>query len=292
MVCNTRRFSLLNRRHHCRRCGRVVCSNCSKHVTLIDKIPKRTCDDCFTQIELQQRQQLLKQTEIGNSSANDLIKLANGIKRVSLKSSTNNNTITSNNSSNLSSMDFFRMGGVVVGPGAQTDNSDRRGSKGSTGGASTTGATEENSDICWQLIGGNQNNEASQKRDDEIRKSFRYLQAPSTSLCLSILDLHDQPLECGKDLLAMCDDLSSFLQATTSYQVEDFALIINMIKHLLHNAKVKLLQNSSTNIISLCDTYLSLIDVLEQLLLANCAYIPSLYELRNTESVRRIRNRL
>jgi hypothetical protein len=53
MVCNTRRFSLLNRRHHCRRCGRVVCSNCSERVTLIDNIPRRTCDDCFRQIELQ-----------------------------------------------------------------------------------------------------------------------------------------------------------------------------------------------------------------------------------------------
>ena len=53
-----------------------------------------------------------------------------------------------------------------------------------------------------------------------------------------------------------------------------------------------MLQNSSTNYISSCDTYLSLIDVLEQLLLANCSNIPSLYELRNTESCRRVRNRL
>jgi zinc finger FYVE domain-containing protein 26 len=65
-----------------------------------------------------------------------------------------------------------------------------------------------------------------------------------------------------------------------------------MIKYLLHNAKVKLLQNSSSNYISLCDTYLSLIDVLEKLLLANCSLVPSLHELRNTESCRRIRNRL
>ncbi len=65
-----------------------------------------------------------------------------------------------------------------------------------------------------------------------------------------------------------------------------------MIKHLLHNAKVKLLQNSSSNMISLCDTYLSLIDVLEQLLLNNCDNLPSLYELKNTETVRRFRNRL
>ena len=145
--------------------------------------------------------------------------------------------------------------------------------------------------LCWQLMGGH-DNETSQKRDAQVRHSFRYQQAPSTSLCLSILDLNDDALECGKNLLSMCDSLSNFLQ-TADYQVEDFALIINMIKHLLHNAKIKLLQNStSTNIISLCDTYLSLIDILEQLLLANCSHIPSLYELRNTESARRIRNRL
>ena len=53
-----------------------------------------------------------------------------------------------------------------------------------------------------------------------------------------------------------------------------------------------MLQNSSTNYISLCDTYLSLMDILEQLLLANCSKIPSLNELRNVESCRRIRNRL
>lgn len=56
---------------------------------------------------------------------------------------------------------------------------------------------------------------------------------------------------------------------------------------------MKLLQNLSTSsIISLCDSYLSLVDVVEQLLMANCSNIPSLNELRNTESARRVRNRL
>ena len=89
---------------------------------------------------------------------------------------------------------------------------------------------------CWQLI-GQIHSEIGQRHDDLIRDSFRYQQAPSTSLCLSILDLHNNNLECGKDLLGMCDDLSNYLQAA-HYQVEDFALIINMIKLLLHNAKV------------------------------------------------------
>lgn len=154
------------------------------------------------------------------------------------------------------------------------------------------GSGGDESGTYWQLMGGALDNESSLKRDEEIRASFRYHQSPSTSLCLSILDLHDNPIECGKHLLAMCDELSACLQTATS-QVEDEGLIINMCKYLLHNAKVKLLQNSSTSsIISMCDSYLSLVDVVEQLLMANCAHIPSLNELRNTESARRVRNRL
>ena len=100
--------------------------------------------------------------------------------------------------------------------------------------------------VSWQLMGGSVDNELSLKRDDEIRLSFRYHQSPSTSLCLSILDLHDNPLECGKYLLSMCDDLSSYLQKANS-QVEDVGLIINMCKHLLHNAKVILVFFIKTN---------------------------------------------
>lgn len=155
-----------------------------------------------------------------------------------------------------------------------------------------TGLIDGDSGVYWQLMGGGEMNESSKKRDDEVRESFVYSQAPSTSLCLSILDLHDDPLECGKHLLSMCDELSAYIQTANS-QVEDVGLIINMCKYLLQNAKVKMLQNASTsNVISLCDSYLSLVDVVEQLLLANCSQIPSLNELRNTESARRVRNRL
>ena len=256
MVCDTRRFTLLNRRHHCRRCGRVVCSNCSQKVTLIENIPRRTCDDCFKQTEFQklQEKRQMDQNIQQEFMSDQTVIGSHGYKKVPKKS----------------------LQPAIMTTSSENTNFDSNG-------------VEEA--VCnWQLYGNN-DNETSQKRDDMIRNSFRYLQAPSTSLCLSILDLHDQPLECGKDLLSMCDELSGYLQAA-NYQVEDFSLIINMIKHLLHNAKVKLLQNSSTNIISMCDSYLSLIDLLEQLLLANCSIIPSLNELRNTESSRRIRNRL
>lgn len=54
MVCSSTRFGLLNRRHHCRRCGRVVCAACSQKTTLIDNVMRRTCDDCYRQIEAAQ----------------------------------------------------------------------------------------------------------------------------------------------------------------------------------------------------------------------------------------------
>src|SRR3546814_818948 len=48
-VCHTG-FSLTNRKHHCRRCGRVVCNTCSKNrVTLAftDTKKVRVCDTCM-----------------------------------------------------------------------------------------------------------------------------------------------------------------------------------------------------------------------------------------------------
>lgn len=52
-VCQSR-FGWLNRRHHCRRCGRVVCGECLEHMLLYpnpvqirpDPAPFRTCDEC------------------------------------------------------------------------------------------------------------------------------------------------------------------------------------------------------------------------------------------------------
>lgn len=44
---------MLNRRHHCRRCGRVVCYSCSKKKLeipeLYEDVPVRACDDCVKQ---------------------------------------------------------------------------------------------------------------------------------------------------------------------------------------------------------------------------------------------------
>lgn len=53
MCCKRSRFTMLTRRHHCRRCGRVVCHSCSNKRLLIpklyDNVMVRVCSDCFKQ---------------------------------------------------------------------------------------------------------------------------------------------------------------------------------------------------------------------------------------------------
>ncbi|XP_024936036.1 zinc finger FYVE domain-containing protein 26 homolog isoform X2 [Cephus cinctus] len=55
--CQTVIFSMFNRRHHCRRCGRVVCAMCSQQRMRVSGYPNsvlvRVCDDCKRQTVLQ-----------------------------------------------------------------------------------------------------------------------------------------------------------------------------------------------------------------------------------------------
>ncbi|XP_037050749.1 zinc finger FYVE domain-containing protein 26 homolog [Bradysia coprophila] len=55
MCCRRSAFTMLCRRHHCRRCGRVVCHVCSKKrieiPELYDDVHVRSCDDCYKQMQ-------------------------------------------------------------------------------------------------------------------------------------------------------------------------------------------------------------------------------------------------
>ncbi|XP_045143555.1 zinc finger FYVE domain-containing protein 26 [Echinops telfairi] len=50
MVCRREHFTMFNRRHHCRRCGRLVCSSCSTKRMVVDgyrENPTRVCGQCY-----------------------------------------------------------------------------------------------------------------------------------------------------------------------------------------------------------------------------------------------------
>lgn len=50
MVCSVK-FTMINRRHHCRQCGAVVCGACTTHKKELPKQGKqRVCDNCFNDV--------------------------------------------------------------------------------------------------------------------------------------------------------------------------------------------------------------------------------------------------
>jgi len=71
-LCNSL-FTVINRRHHCRRCGKLVCGSCSANKT---KLPSqgmcRVCDQCFEELggkipqKAQKRKSMLKLPLVGS----------------------------------------------------------------------------------------------------------------------------------------------------------------------------------------------------------------------------------
>ncbi|VDN53156.1 unnamed protein product, partial [Dracunculus medinensis] len=71
MNCNKTQFTVLQRRHHCRACGNVVCAACSTHnyrISGLNKRPVRVCDTCFTRYTLAESE---KKNAINESSDSD-----------------------------------------------------------------------------------------------------------------------------------------------------------------------------------------------------------------------------
>ncbi|CAD6193585.1 unnamed protein product [Caenorhabditis auriculariae] len=53
MACGRTQFNIVQRRHHCRSCGHVVCAACSSHTFRLDNVhkkPVRVCDACFNRL--------------------------------------------------------------------------------------------------------------------------------------------------------------------------------------------------------------------------------------------------
>ncbi|XP_041121838.1 zinc finger FYVE domain-containing protein 26 isoform X1 [Polyodon spathula] len=69
MVCRKERFTMFNRRHHCRRCGRLVCNTCSTRKMVVQGCrgdPVRVCDQCYSFFN-QDTQEENEQAEVAGS---------------------------------------------------------------------------------------------------------------------------------------------------------------------------------------------------------------------------------
>ncbi|CAH1802978.1 unnamed protein product, partial [Owenia fusiformis] len=248
MVCSVQRFSMFTRRHHCRRCGRVVCAACSSKTTIIRGISARTCDDCYQQIFRPRRE--------AQESVQDRLK-----ERLS-------GTILPVGSTPKSRVSTLSEETAVI---SQQDEEGLQ--------------TQE---FLWQLSLDEEANEA-------VREEFFYEYAPSTSLCMSLLELHSLPVECGRFLLKLCDDVSKLLKPISPGVANpevDYFFVISMLRYLLFNAKMKFLKGHDTSGIEQCEVYRSRVDLLSLLIKANCKDIPSILELTKIDSLRRMRDKL
>jgi len=93
MICHEK-FTLTKRRHHCRHCGRVICSDCSKNKHFFSGVQARICDECFSE---------LRQTQIVDiNSISPLRDATSPVLRIS-RSSENLLNLTSPEEANVSS---------------------------------------------------------------------------------------------------------------------------------------------------------------------------------------------
>ncbi|XP_014667165.1 PREDICTED: zinc finger FYVE domain-containing protein 26-like isoform X2 [Priapulus caudatus] len=257
MVCRIEKFSMFNRRHHCRRCGRVICRACSRHrrhVKGYGAILVRICDECH---------------ELMESGRSD--ERHHDVER--LRSSLSGN------------------GGG--GGAAASIPASRVAAPASTGSSLTNSTTT--------LVSGWRMSSTSEEENESIRAQFYYEQAPSSNLCISVLDLHSNLAVGASYLLKLCDDLSKLLlpiEPGLHNPELDYNLIISMMRTLLMSAKMKLAEAEEEDDggggarPELCDTYLSRVDLLQLLVAANCQDVPSLQQLTKPDSARRYRDKL
>nr|XP_027198674.1 pleckstrin homology domain-containing family F member 2-like isoform X2 [Dermatophagoides pteronyssinus] len=111
MHCKKTQFTVINRRHHCRKCGLIVCGTCSKNNYLLTNIsskPVRVCDKCFDELQIRDR---MANNDFGFGQQNDDLTSTND--QSSNHDNDNGNNIQHQNSndssdsdSNLNIMDF------------------------------------------------------------------------------------------------------------------------------------------------------------------------------------------
>ncbi|XP_062378501.1 zinc finger FYVE domain-containing protein 26 isoform X4 [Sardina pilchardus] len=223
MVCQRERFTMFNRRHHCRRCGRLVCHACSSHRMAVEGCDEeeevRVCDQCYSFFHPDSGDEL-EQAESGSpATAQSALEGAVHLPEVPERR--------------------FRLS---INPA----------------------------------------------ENQKLLSEFYYEQAPSASLCVSILSLHSDPAACGHQLIGHSRSLSRTL---TNLEV-DARLITDVMRQLVFSAKVMFVKTGQNQDLALCDSYISKVDVLTILVKANYKDIPSLDDILEAAAVSRLRNQL
>ncbi|XP_034238268.1 uncharacterized protein LOC117643458 isoform X2 [Thrips palmi] len=216
MICQLSTFTMFNRRHHCRRCGLVVCAQCSPLKAIVQgygTLKVRVCNSCFPNV-----------TEANETLSSDQLTVEN---------------VDSN--------------------------------------ASVT------ADNVWRLS-------VSPTYNDTIRGEFAYENAPSVSLCLSILKIHSESAACPNFLIDSCETILGYLQPQEGMPNPevDYVFVIEMCRSLVLAAKVKCAQWGYVSDEPNCDQRLSKIDLFGLLVSNGCtAIIPtetSIHGLRRLQS--------
>uniref|UniRef100_S4R9W8 Zinc finger FYVE domain-containing protein 26 n=1 Tax=Petromyzon marinus TaxID=7757 RepID=S4R9W8_PETMA len=217
MACQQEAFSMFNRRHHCRRCGRVVCTSCSSRTMVVDTYnsgPVRVCSQCY---------------------------------------------------------DYFHSDGPTEGEPGQEEVTD----------SPLQIILQAVEDNVWSM---SLNTSTSQR----IREEFYYDQAPSASLCVALLKLHSNTVQCSHQLIEHCRELS----LTLNEPEVDSVLVIGIMRNLLFNAKMMFSSAGHSQDLGVCDSYISRVDVLKILVSASYRLIPSLYDILRPSAVTRLRDQL
>ncbi|XP_017658431.1 zinc finger FYVE domain-containing protein 26 isoform X2 [Nannospalax galili] len=224
MVCCREHFTMFNRRHHCRRCGRLVCGSCSTKKMVVEgcrENPTRVCDQCYSYYNKDVPEENPCQSEVPDSSKSESPPYS----------------------------------AVVRVPKA--------------------------TEVEWILSLNEEENEL-------VRSEFYYEQAPSASLCIAILNLHQDSIACGHQLIEHCCRLSKGL---TNPEV-DAGLLTDIMKQLLFSAKMMFVKAGQSQDLALCDSYIGKVDVLNILVAAAYRHVPSLDQILQPAAVTRLRNQL
>jgi zinc finger FYVE domain-containing protein 26 len=250
MVCSEN-FNLLNRRHHCRHCGRVICARCSinraPHADY--KVEVRTCDPCY---------EALLNGSIGSNTSRGTRpydrELENRPRGMTMSAVSDDGSLAAGGRNQLEAL--------------MEGDEDARRSRPSN---------------VWQAV----LDRAVQHR---LRGTFFYTQAPSTTLCMAIVALYENPERSGEVCLHLCNRISE--QLALNPEMYDHYFVITTIRGLLYHAKLKFRDCGEARRVGLCDAYLAHAELLRMLLASRCPYLLSITDLTDPDKARRLRDRL